>query len=187
MKKRKKLFIIILFLLIFLILFIFSSMKYDFLQEDLIFFQFFNTVNQSADRSQFIFDVQYKNLKLKDINLLQTVNNKTLVYEKIAPGTSGGFDILISSQEKMNYKITFESENVKPSNLKFYTSEDNRKYDSLEELGNTLEGIILENEEKKIYINWEWPYEINKQSNEKDTIDANRIRKYNFSICVKGY
>lgn len=169
----------------FLILSIFSSMKYDFLQQDLIFFQFFNTVN--ADRSQFIFDVQYRNLKLKDINLLQTVNNKTLVYGKIAPGTSGGFDILINSKEKINYKITFESENVKPSNLKFYTSQDNRKYDSLEELGNTLDGMISENQKKKIHINWEWSYEINKQSNDKDTIDAKRIRKYNFSICVKGY
>ena len=115
MKKRKKTVIIILILSILLIIFIMNSIKYDFLQEDLLLFQLFssekktsgelnisdiesNTNNgitnlesrksikketskaQDANQPQFIFDVEYKNTKLTYINLLDTVDNKTLVY-----------------------------------------------------------------------------------------------------------
>lgn len=202
--------IIIFLIVLFIILFILSSIKYNFLQEDLLFFQFFHSIHKSENSNikeqvktenstdknlqikesnimQIGFNVRYKDTQLKDVNLLETINNKTLVYEKIAPGTSGDFDIVLNSKEDINYEINFKSENSKPSNLQFYTSANNKRYATLEELDDTLKGRIIENEKKVIHINWEWCYESSKENNEQDTIEAKKIREYNFSIYVKGY
>ena len=141
MKKGKKRYIMITIIFVCIILFIINFMRYEFLQEDLLFFQFFNSRNQSESKvngkkdvveeftergtsiKMISFHIQYQNRKLKALNLSDTVDNKTLVYEKIAPGTSGRFDILLTSNEDLNYKIEFESKSEKPTNLQFYTSE----------------------------------------------------------------
>ena len=124
---------------------------------------------------------------MTDINLLDTVDNKTLVYEKIAPGTSGGFDIVLKSNQQINYKIEFESKNAKPLNLQFYTSDNLQRYNTLEELEENLEGSISKNEEKTIHIFWEWVYETDEDSNVQDTKDAKYIKEYNFLIYVQGF
>ena len=129
-----------------IILGLISFIKYDFLQEDLLFFQFLNSRNQSESKingkkdvteeftekgtsiKMISFHIQYQNRKLKALNLSDTVDNKTLVYEKIAPGTSGRFDILLTSNENLNYKIEFESKSEKPTNLQCYTSEKGKSY-----------------------------------------------------------
>lgn len=214
--RKKKTWLIILIVFICILLSILNSIKYSFLQEDLLFFQFFNSINRNKNQADditnlqeeilnqdnigvekniqknattksIIFEVEYKNTKLQDVNLAQTIDNKTLVNEKIAPGTKGNFEIIIKAKENINYEITFESKNLKPSNLQFYILENNRRYNTLEELNDILKGNILENEEKKITIYWEWDYETNKQNNMQDTIDAKKIREYNFLIYVKGY
>ena len=208
MQKVKKRYIIIIIILVCIILFIINSIKYDFLQEDLLFFQFLNSSNESRNISKIdnevieekiekeetninvktiYFHVQYQNRKLKTVNLTDTVDNKTLVYEKIAPGTSGRFDILLNSNQNINYKIVFESENEKPTNLQFYTLEDNKKYTTLEELGENLTGTISKNEQKNIPVYWEWIYEANQEQNKQDTLEAKRIREYHFLIYVQGY
>ena len=208
MQKVKKRYIIIIIILVCIILFIINSIKYDFLQEDLLFFQFLNSSNESRNISKIdnevieekiekeetninvktiYFHVQYQNRKLKTVNLTDTVDNKTLVYEKIAPGTSGRFNILLNSNQNMNYKIVFESENEKPTNLQFYTLEDNKKYTTLEELGENLTGTISKNEQKNIPVYWEWIYEANQEQNKQDTLEAKRIREYHFLIYVQGY
>ena len=104
MQKRKKRYIIIIIILVCIIFYMINSMKYNFLQEDVIFFQFLNSKNQSRGISNtkkeiveeikkeettvntktIFFHVQYKNTKMKAINLTDTVDNETLVYEKIA-------------------------------------------------------------------------------------------------------
>ena len=212
MRKKKKTAVIILIVIICIIMFMFFSIKFMFLQEDLLFFQFFNSMSKpeytldtnykindisqentiksnskNLNAEQLIFYVQYRDTQLKDLNLSQTIDNKTLVYEKIAPGTKGAFDIILMSKEAMNYKISFKSQNEKPSNLQFYTIQNHKIYSTLEELGDTLKGTILENEEKKIHINWEWCYEISEQNNQKDTEEAKKINEYKFLIYVEGY
>lgn len=179
---------------------------YDFLQEDVIFFQFLNSKNQSRGISNtkkeiveeikkeettvntktIFFHVQYKNTKMKAINLTDTVDNETLVYEKIAPGTSGGFEILLNANQNMSYKIEFESKNEKPNNLQFYTKEGGKRYSTLEELGENLTGEILENEEEIVPIYWEWKYETNQEQNKQDTLEAKKMREYHFLIYVQG-
>lgn len=215
MKKKKKIIIIIFIILIFL-LYILSSVKYSFLQEDLIFFQLFNSINKSENQAkneqesnillsstksnkkttvnkesssivQIGFDVRYGDTKLKDLELSETINTKTLVYEKIAPGTSGRFDIILHANQNMNYQIQFESKNEKPSNLFFYSTEEEKIYYTLEELGENLTGKLLKNEEKTIPIYWKWKYETDENQDEQDTLEARKIREYHFLIYVQGY
>ena len=214
--RKKKTWLIILIVFICILLSILNSIKYSFLQEDLLFFQFFHSINQNKNEADnitnlqeeilnqnnikvekniqksittksIIFEVEYKNTKMQDVNLAETIDNKTLVNEKIAPGTKGNFEIIIKAKENINYEITFESKNSKPSNLQFYIPENNKRYNTLEELDDILKGNIFKNEEKRILIYWEWCYETNKENNIQDTIDAKKIREYNFLIYVKGY
>ena len=208
MQKRKKRYSVIIIILVCIIFLIINSMKYEFLQEDLLFFQIFNSENQSTisvntekdtiieevnkeetsiDIKNIYFNVRYQNTQLRALNLKETIDNKTLVYEKIAPGTKGSFNIVLNTNKNMNYKIVFESKNEKPSNLQFYTSQDNKKYATLEELGEKLVGRIIKKEEKVIPIYWEWVYEISEEQNKKDTLEATKIKEYNFFIYVQGY
>ena len=206
MQKRKKRYIIGITIFVCFIFFLMNCKKYDFLQEDLLFFQFLNSKNQSRGISNtkkeiveeikkeettvntktIFFHVQYKNTKMKAINLTDTVDNETLVYEKIAPGTSGGFEILLNANQNMSYKIEFESTNEKPNNLQFYTKEGGKRYSTLEELGENLTGEILENEEEIVPIYWEWKYETNQEQNKQDTLEAKKMREYHFLIYVQG-
>ena len=205
MKKSKKRYVMIIMIFMCIILFIINFMRYEFLQEDLLFFQFFNSKDQSeskingkkdvveefTERGTSIkiisFHIQYQNRKLKALNLKDTVNNKTLIYEKIAPGTSGRFDILLTSNKDLNYKIEFESKSEKPTNLQFYTSENGKSYHTLEELGEDLTGMVLRKEEKTIPVYWKWEYEISEEQNKQDTLEAEKIREYHFLIYVQGY
>ena len=207
MRKNRKKFVIVILLIIIILILVFKSFNYQFLQEDLLFFQIFQSKNQLSEVNnkqqnqvnqtlvnkgntnveQLNFNVRYNQTKCKAINLQNTINNNTLVYEKIAPGTNGGFDIILNSNKTMNYKIYFKSENAKPAYLQFFTSNEEDKYKSLEELGECLQGSILRNEQKKIHVYWEWIYESNNIQNFQDTIDAKQIREYNFVIYVQGY
>lgn len=191
-------------ILVCIIFFMINFIRYDFLQEDLLFFQFLSSRNQSKDisnvRKQVVeneetninaktifFDVQYQKTTIKALNLTETLDNKTLVYEKIAPGTSGEFEIVLNANQNMNYKIAFESENEKPTNLQFYTTNEEKRYATLENLGEILTGKIIRNEEKIIPVYWEWKYETTQGQNKQDTLEAKKIREYHFLIYVQGY
>lgn len=199
--KKKKIIYGVIVLLI--IIFMLYSISYVFLQEDLIFFQFFhseipsernltNTVQSEISTTTYhnkevIFEVAYKNTKFKSLNLIETIHNKTLIYEKIAPGTSGNFDILLKTKQDMQYAIQFKSKNEKPSNLQFSMSEKGTRYSSLEELGKELRGNISENEKKIIPIYWEWKYEGSEEKDKKDTLEGKNLKEYQFLIYVRGY
>lgn len=193
MKEKKKI-IGILVLFICILICMFYSMRYIFLQEDLIFFQMFHSIikseknsNNQKESKEIEFLVEYNHTKFKSLNLMETVHNKTLIYEKIAPGTSGNFNIVLKSKQNMQYMVQFESKNQKPSNLQFSITEKGKKQDSLEELNEMLKGTILENQEKVMNIYWEWKYEGNREDNAQDTMEAKKIREYHFLIYVQGY
>lgn len=192
-KKKKRIGILVLFICIILIC-MFYSMRYIFLQEDLIFFQMFHSIikseknsNNQKESKEIEFLVEYNHTKFKSLNLMETIHNKTLIYEKIAPGTSGNFNIVLKSKQNMQYMVQFESKNQKPSNLQFSITEKGKKQDSLEELNEMLKGTILENQEKVMNIYWEWKYEGNREDNAQDTMEAKKIREYHFLIYVQGY
>ncbi len=108
MKKRN---IVILILIIFLI-FLYYTLKKDFFvyQDDLIFFNFFNSYNKSkkqTDKYKIEVSKGIQNYKIN--NLWTTIDKKTLLNEKVAPGTKGNFEIILVSNYKIKYKIDFSS------------------------------------------------------------------------------
>lgn len=149
-----------------------------------------------AEIATWDFKVNGQKEQVEQINLVSTCNNETLVNNKIAPGTSGEFKIIVDatgSEVGINYNITFTEEENKPQNLKFIY--DGVKYDSIKELENNLSGIINANEPNKsktINIQWEWEYETGKTEEEinandiLDTKDAEQIRNYTFDVIVTG-
>lgn len=174
--SRKKIFILILIFIIFIcVLFkITHSEKIDF-QEDLIFFKIFGEgkiKEQSNDKSEYEIQVIKGKSSYKEIELLQTIDIRTLVNKKVAPGTKGSFCVFLTSNSNVNYEIEILDKNKKPRNFKF---EINEKV-----------GIIKKNEVKKVEINWEWPYEINVEENLQDTKDGESIGEFNFEICTIG-
>ena len=194
MKKKKKIIVILVLFICIILICMFYSMRYIFLQEDLIFFQMFHSIikseknsNNQKESKEIEFLVEYNHTKFKSLNLMETIHNKTLIYEKIAPGTSGNFNIVLKSKQNMQYMVQFESKNQKPSNLQFSITEKGKKQDSLEELNGMLKGTILENQEKVMNIYWEWKYEGNREDNAQDTMEAKKIREYHFLIYVQGY
>ena len=111
-KYKIMFFVFIIFVILFIILF--SQFKFKFLQDDILFLKFLGNVfmseknpndiqilNEKNSKSsiQYVFDITYKNMNFADVNLIDTIKAKTLVNEKIAPGISGEFDIVIKTNK----------------------------------------------------------------------------------------
>lgn len=196
MKKTNIIIILIFSIIILLFFYNIKKIKIDNLQEDLIFFKIFNNQENKENQKneeminrneiEYKFEVSYKNIKFQKVNFSETINQKTLVREKIAPGTNGNFSIILNSNEILKYKIIFESKNKKPKNLKFSMEGSEKEYNSLEELSKILTGVIMPKKEKIININWKWQYNTNYISDLIDTKDGENINKYEFYIYVVG-
>lgn len=196
MKKVTK-YILIILILVFII-FTFFSLKRTDLMDDFIIFKLFSdsnvnlekikkeklNLNNSKEYPIYEFNVSYKKTKLEGINLLDTIDNKTLVKEKVAPGTKGNFTIRIKSNEDINYEILFNSLNEKPKNLIFEYK--NIKYQKLEDLQKDLIGKIAKKETIDINISWEWEYKISSKEDIQDTKDGEKLKNYNFTIETIG-
>lgn len=202
MKKRK---ILILFLIliisittIFFLRKISKVEKYD----DFLFLKLFSKVTLNSEENQinnnynykkeYRFKINYKNTNFKSINLAETINKESLIYEKIAPGTSGEFNILLDSNQNLKYKIQFLSMNEKPKNLNFKALKDGQiisEGSTLEELQKDLIGNIKKNEKINITINWYWNYEDEENgeyTDTQDTKDSENIKRYEFNIYTIG-
>lgn len=101
-------------------------------------------------------------------------------------GTKGEFEILLETNEKINYKVEFKNKNNKPKNLLFNVEGKDKKYSNLEDLNEQLKGVIQEN--TKITIQWQWDYENEKNAltNIQDTQDGIKLKEYNFTILAIG-
>lgn len=149
-----------------------------------------------AEVATWSFKVNGQQEQVQTINLASTCNEETLLDNKIAPGTSGSFNIIIDGTDSdvgIDYKIKFLNERGKPNNLKF--KYQNTEFNSINELQENLSGRINANDENKIRtlnIEWEWKYETgdNEQdiaNNDKiDTEDAKDISQYTFNVIVSG-
>lgn len=152
--------------------------------------------NGIAEVATWSFKVNGQKEQVQTIQLGSTCNNETLVNNKIAPGTSGSFNIMVDgtgSDVGINYSIKFENESTKPNNLKFVY--DNKEYTSIDELQNNLSGTINANDEDKtrtLTINWKWDYETGSNESEIaandiiDTQNAKDIATYTFNVIVSG-
>ncbi|MDO5556736.1 MAG: hypothetical protein Q4G05_00605 [Clostridia bacterium] len=133
---------------------------------------------------------------LGTFTLSQTASPETLVDEKIAPGTSGGFDIIIDASESetgVGYKVEFDNEASKPTNLKFMYN--GVMIETLEGLENVLKGEIAANDPEKIKvltIGWVWDFETGSNQSQinssdmTDTSEGELIQNYTFDIVISG-
>ena len=129
------------------------------------------------------------------INLASTVNNGTLIDNKVAPGTSGKFIITVDgtgSDVGILYQLSVENETTKPHNLHF--TYKGQRYEEIERIANAVTGIINANDTnktRKIEIEWEWPYEIGGSVNEiaendKQDMEDLEFGNYSFDLIVTG-
>ncbi len=152
--------------------------------------------NGIAEIATWSFKVNGQKEQVQEIKLVSTYNSETLVNNKIAPGTSGSFNIIVDatgSEVGIKYNIKFAEESNKPQNLKFIYG--GKEYDSIKQLGDELSGTIAANEEDKtrtINVQWKWNYETGssaEQINANDIIDTNdaiSIANYTFQVIVTG-
>ncbi len=150
----------------------------------------------TAEIANWVFKVNGTEDAVQTVNLLSTYNNETLINNKVAPGTSGSFNIVIDatgSEVGVDYKIQFLNESKKPQNLVFIYNDN--VYANIQELAKEFSGTIDANAEDKtrmITINWKWQYEMGENENEIqendkiDTKDAKELENYTFDIHVIG-
>lgn len=203
-KKNKKIISLIIVILIVIILIFCILQKSNFFQDNLIFFKILNSgdTNKNSQNDQIsykniieykeennplFFYVAYNKTNFKSINLSDTIDKKTLVKEKIAPGTEGHFEIVLISNEDINYKIIFENLNEKPQNLVFSIKGSDKEYYNLNELQKDLIGNLEKNKVKRINVNWRWTYENNLANNLQDTKDGINLDMYKFNIYTVSY
>lgn len=146
--------------------------------------------NSSKTENQYEFDVSFGNISSDEISLLDTIDGKAVTKNKIAPGISGEFSIVIITQNSsvdMNYVIDFENmTDEKPENMLFRIKGNNKEYSSLQELQKELNGIAKKKTKTIQVIEWYWPYESNIENDFIDTDNGKNFETYKFKINVKG-
>ena len=196
--KNKKKKILILIPIILLIIGIYYFLKNDdnFFKDDIIFFKnFYSSINNTKENKDTnendsssdnynIIKISTKKQTTKEMTLFSNLKDQMNWNKIIYPGTKGEFSIKLYGQENLQYEITFRSKNQKPKNLVF--KENGKEYETLEQLGEDLNGNIKKDEIKNIAIEWEWKYETNEKQDLQDTKDGREIREYNFEITAKG-
>ena len=195
MKKKK--YIIILIILIICIILYFNKFSFykDLYEDILLITETTNNKKHSNNKSKeennnenikYVFNIKCKDTKLKAVNLSDTIKKETMVNEKIAPGLSGKFSIIINANQDTKYKVIFNSINIKPKNLRFVNEETKTIVKNLEEFEKLLTGNLKKEETKTITISWYWQYENTQEGNKQDTIDSKNIQNYQFEILAFG-
>lgn len=145
-----------------------------------------------GDVAKWSFKSNDDNNGIATITLQDTSREGTSLSKKIAPGTSGEFDIIIDatgSEVDVEYSTEILSESNKPTNLYFTIEGSDTKYFKLSDLLNeNLAGTIsADSESQKIEksISWNWPYET-ENGDEIDTIEGMKGEDYTFSLKVTG-
>ncbi len=126
-----------------------------------------------------------------EIALEGTVDPTTLVEERIAPGTSGSFDVELvntNTEVGVDFSILINSITNKPTNLVFY-----RDANHTEELtpGTTTITGQLEAEDSTgltVPIYWEWVYESDQPATDDpiDTQDGEAANTITVGITITG-
>lgn len=149
-----------------------------------------------AEVASWSFKVNGQEEQTQTIQLTSTYDNKTLVNNKIAPGTKGSFNIIIDangSDVGIDYTVKIANEQNKPNNLKFIY--EDVEYNTITELEKVLSGTINaddKNKERTLTIDWIWKYETGSNATqiaENDAIDTNdgkTIIDYTFDVIVSG-
>ncbi len=154
------------------------------------------TGNGETEIAKWNFVVNEATEQMETIKLADTYNKDTLIYGRIAPGTSGSFDLVIDATDAevgVKYKVDFEDETNKPSNLKFKYND--MVFDEIEDYEDVFTGIIDADDTNKtrtLTVDWEWAYETTDNDNtleendNTDTTEGLEALDYSFNITVTG-
>lgn len=132
-------------------------------------------LNGSGDVSvaKWAFSEDNQNIDI-EIDLDDNIDASTLVDGKIAPGTSGSFDIVLSnthSEVGVDFSITLTPTNA-PTNLSFST-------------GNTITGKIAAGENITIPVTFSWPY-VTTGGDAADTADGIAAEDMTITASIVG-
>lgn len=145
-----------------------------------------------AEVAKWAFQIVKDGQETRTIDLANTLNKESLVAGKIAPGTTGMFQLSVDgtgSEVDLDYTIEFSNEKNKPNNLTFVYKGLNYKSLSDIKISGKIENY-KDNKIKNEYITWKWDYETGKTPEEiaendiLDTQDAEKITKYTFDIIT---
>lgn len=189
-KEKRNLFLVVpLFMLVLVLAFSFAALTYSkYISKNPA------TVSASVAKWDFSSDFKYGGSSTTNLNLGSTVNSDTLVSGKIAPGTSGEFDVVIDagdSETDINYTVAVTDETAKPTNLYFKVQGVDTKYSTLAEAltaANLNSGRINYDDATKSItktIEWHWDYETT-DGDTTDTQDGINAAAYTFSITITG-
>lgn len=158
-------------------------------KDDFLFLKIFQNQNKFQEKEEYTFMVNYKNKSFKSINLSDTLDQN--ISKKIAPGTSGKFNIVLNSNHNLEYRAEFKSKSDKPQNLNFIIIVDGRnlfRTNNLDEVSGKISGKIAKNQKINLTVLWQWPYENEEDFNVdvQDTKDGKNIEKYQFEVTVFG-
>lgn len=154
------------------------------------------TGNGETEIAKWNFVVNEATEQMETIKLADTYNKDTLINGRIAPGTSGSFDLVIDATDAevgVKYKVDFEDETNKPSNLKFKYND--MIFDEIEDYEDVFTGIIDADDTNKtrtLTVDWEWAYETTDNDNtleendKTDTTEGLEALDYSFNITVTG-
>lgn len=122
------------------------------------------------------------------IKLDETYDASTLVSGKIAPGTSGSFDVVLvnpTTETAVDVNVKITKENV-PQNLKFYSDSSYTTELTETELNATLKANDSTGLKKTIY--WQWPYntDANTTVDTQDTADGKAAKTMSISLDITG-
>lgn len=158
-------------------------------------------VTAQVAKWDFSADFIHNGVSTTTIDLGSTVNKDTLINGKIAPGTSGSFDVVINAGESetdLKYNVLVENEINKPENLYFKVAGDETIImtleSALERAGlNTDQVIEYDADVKTISktIEWYWDYETavfttGDDPDENDTKDGTNANNYTFTLSIIG-
>ena len=143
------------------------------------------------------------------INLANTPDPSTLIGERIAPGTSGSFNIELknTSDTGVDYTIKLTKPENAPKNLKFYTDAEHTNAlisetptpntattgtitGSLAAKQPATEGAISNTPSKSVTIYWAWEFgnsdEVTDATNAADTTDGQAGNNLTISVDITG-
>lgn len=134
--------------------------------------------------------------QMQTIKLADTYDQESLINGRIAPGTSGTFDLVLDAsgaEVGVKYKVDFDNETNKPSNLKFKYND--KVFDEIEDYEDVFTGIIDADDTNKtrtLTVDWIWNYETQDNGNtleendKTDTLEGLDALDYSFDITVTG-
>ena len=153
----------------------------------------------TTDVAKYVFNISGKDSfdeehTIDNLVLAQTCDTNSLANGKIAPGTSGSFEIVLDatgSDVAINYLVTFKNNSAHelPTNIKFQL--DGQAWNFNDGISDT---IYLNAESRKVThtITWQWAYETKDEYDNvtegdiADTADGINGFDYSFTVTAIG-